>query len=371
MLPTFSLLPFRTTYARKKKMKKRAEETTLSQRQRKNRALGQLYLTAYQNRANDEVKESTSSLIENYEAFLRAPAVFDYFFLVGNLTTLLAYFYETSVKNASDMNAAISSVYSIRYDDRKSIATEMTKLERLMGKAMIRAETNESFKDIVTSQWRKNIKALFENKKKSLAMDRVTLLEEVFEFNLTGRAEQHELYWSGVILEALGERDFYHQQIVRRLEQNATALARHYAIIRNVVCFKALVTLTIWSNAHEGHTFNGDSDTGILVYGDFARDYTVFKALAIKNTSIQLAYIDFGLSRHSDATTLHIKSDKDTRVFDDVFRTGVLELSAMIHATGISNERAQLLADIAEQEKPNKQKTRLSISTSEDDDDDY
>lgn len=348
-------------------MKKKAEETTMSQRQRKNRALGQLYLTAYQNRANDEAKESTSSLIENYEAFLRAPAVFDYFFLVGNLTTLLAYFYEVSVKNSSEMNAAISSIFSIRYDDRKSMATEMTKLERLMGKAMIRAETNESFKDIVTSQWRKNIKALFENKKKSLAMDRVTLLEEVFEFNLTGRAEQHELYWSGVILDALGERDFYHQQIVRRLEQNAIALARHYAIIRNVVCFKSLVTLTIWSYAHKDHTFGGDS---ILVYGDFTRDYKVFKALAIKNTTIQLAYIDFELSRHSDTITLHIKSDKDTRVFDDVFRTGVLELSAMIHATGISNERTQLLADLAEQEKPNKQKTRLSISTSEDEDDD-
>lgn len=339
-------------------------------RQRKNRALGQLYVAAYAARANEEAKESTSSLIENYEAFLRAPAVLDHFFLVGNLTTLLTHFYETCVKSSPEMNATLNYICSTRDMDRKSMATEMIKLVRLMNKAMIRVEMNESFRIVVTSQWHKNITTYIENtKKRALEMDRITLLEEVFEYNLTGRAEGHELYWSEVILDALGEQDFYHQQIVRRLEQNAVLLARHYATIRNVVCFKALVILTIWSYAHKGHTFDDDA-MHLLVYGDFMRDYRVFKALAIKNTSIHLAYIDFELSRHSDAITLHIKSDKDGRVFDDIFRSGVIELSAMIHSTGISNERTQLLNDIAEQEKPSKKKTHLLNSESEDDDDD-
>ena len=347
------------------------KKMAMTPRQRKNRALGQLYMAAYHARANEEAKESTSSLIENYEAFLRAPAVLDYFFLVGNLTTLLAHFYETSVKSSPEMNAVLNYTCSMRDMDRKSMATEMIKLESLMNKAMIRAEMNESFMIVATSQWRKNIATYIENtKKRTLEIDRITLLEEVFKYNLTGHAEGHELYWSGVILDALGEKDFYHQQIVRRLEQNATSLARHYATIRNVVCFKALVILTIWSYAHRGHTFDDDA-MHLLVYGDFMRDYRVFKALAIKNTSIHLAYIDFELSRHSDAITLHIKSDKDRRVFDDVFSSGVLELSAMIHSTGISNKRTQLLNDVVEQEKPSKNKAHLFISESEDDDDEY
>lgn len=349
------------------------EVTTTSQRHMKNHALYHLFLTEYNTRANTNKKngnESSASLVEHYDVFMQSPAVFDYFFLMGNLTSLLAHFYESDVKNAPDVAATLHSVCSI--SDRKSIASEMSvhlnKLERLMSKQMTRTEANESFRTLVVAQWRRRIKEYLDVP--SRPTDRITVLEEVFGFNLTNQPERHEQLWSEVILESLGQRDFYHQEIVRRLEPTAATLARHFATIRNVVTFKPLVMLTIWSYAHNDCIGDGGDEHALMGYGDFAADYRIFKALTLKNTPVHLTYIDFALPRHADAIILHMKSDKEGRAFDDLFRSGVLELSEMIPATTIAPEYLSLLQTIAESDAK-KPSLLLDNTSTEEEDDDY
>lgn len=290
------------------------------------------------------------SLYEDFEAFVRSSVVYDYFYLLEHLMSELMRFYETFVKTSPEVNSILNAICTKTISEE--LGTNLNKLERLMSKQLTQNDVSDCMKKLLSQEWHKNIKAFLQKyAKKPFKLDRLTLLQDVFGFNLT-TALATEVQWKNACIESLGQADFYHQQIATRIERNAKALAHHYKPIHNVVTFDALVMLTIWAYAHDDYSFDDDSHERILAYGNFEHDYTIFKALANTHTSIHIAYIDFGLPRTTDLILLYIKPEKESHSFGVVFREGNLELSMMRTSGSISDNHGNLLKDVVSHDAP-------------------
>lgn len=321
-----------------------------------------------QRKGMDIRSDECISLESKFNQFINSTSVQTYYELVPLIAILLERVKANYITN-NELLRLFDTIQK-KQENEREMTRLFTKIQdevfsMLMKENTVRLMKQQDIKSleaILRHYWDSQFDQYMSSNMNRVPLTTQFILENLLGLRLNGNLEQYEKRWIITVMSFLSEEDYENMRVIANLDDTEREVIPLYKGMMNMVSFDALVMLTIWRIGHslnrqkgllikEGNILSiteilkpimmGVEKDWILLYGRFVTDYQRFLTLHHfgyegRPVHINVFYIDFETSPHSQATHIDLYEPKDHQSplsFGALFAMNgaSLELSYMYH----------------------------------------